>query len=293
MQNIDGFWGFKKREVEICNGKETHALVLNYIIALLKSSQHQDINKFDNKYYARLSYSRIAKRFHWMGTEKIRHILRYLIKCNVLVKKHEMIRGTEYVNNYYTLSNDLYKEYTNSDELNTCIEFDQGGVESDLPNGESDRGGMSNPTPYNKNTLNKKRKKKEEYICQHDPILNDITAQKVMDLWNSIVDEKGTLSNIKELNANRHELIKELSITRLPTIDDWRTYFYSIYQSKFLLGQANGTWKANFEWVLNSSNALKIIEGQYFDKQKKMESNSEIENFRRNILGLGNKKGVI
>ena len=48
------------------------------------------------------------------------------------------------------------------------------------------------------------------------------------------------------------------------TIEAWETYFYSVYQSAFLLGANKRKWRANLDWLLNETNAAKVIDGNYF-----------------------------
>jgi hypothetical protein len=46
----------------------------------------------------------------------------------------------------------------------------------------------------------------------------------------------------------------------------WDNFFKYIAQSDFLTGRA-GKWQADIEWILNSSNIVKIIEGKYENKE--------------------------
>ena len=44
--------------------------------------------------------------------------------------------------------------------------------------------------------------------------------------------------------------------------DNWKSLFYHAAKSDYLMGKVNG-WSMNFDFVINKTNLLKIIEGNY------------------------------
>ena len=49
------------------------------------------------------------------------------------------------------------------------------------------------------------------------------------------------------------------------TVKWWEGYFKYVRESDFLMGK-EAKFKANLEWLINSSNLIKVIEGQYNPK---------------------------
>lgn len=98
--------------------------------------------------------------------------------------------------------------------------------------------------------------------------VNDINYQNVLNSFNSICV---SLPKVKKLTAERKRKIKNLkkNLDNL-TFDD---YFTMIEQSDFLTGR-NGVWNnCNFDWCMKPTNCIKIIEGNYKNKEKVVQSN--------------------
>ena len=98
--------------------------------------------------------------------------------------------------------------------------------------------------------------------------VNGINYQNVLNSFNSICV---SLPKVKKLTAERKRKIKNLkkNLDNL-TFDD---YFTMIEQSDFLTGR-NGVWNnCNFDWCMKPTNCIKIIEGNYKNKEKVVQSN--------------------
>lgn len=98
--------------------------------------------------------------------------------------------------------------------------------------------------------------------------VNGINYQNVLNSFNSICV---SLPKVKKLTAERKRKIKNLkkNLDNL-TFDD---YFTMIEQSDFLTGR-NGVWNnCNFDWCMKPTNCIKIIEGNYKNKEKAVQSN--------------------
>ncbi|MDO8885747.1 hypothetical protein [Candidatus Oleimmundimicrobium sp.] len=130
------------------------------------------------------------------------------------------------------------------------------------------------PTPYptdrvslNGDTLN-----------NHKPITNNhklitinpkskplIPFAEIQNLWN----EKTELAKIVALSKTRKEKIK-LRWEEHPDLSEWATLFITITDIKFLHGENERNWRADFDWVMsNDTNWLKIIEGKYTKQEQK------------------------
>lgn len=102
----------------------------------------------------------------------------------------------------------------------------------------------------NKNEKNEKNKKNEKK-CYTDGEL-----QKIIELFNSICV---SLPNIQMTDSRRRALQNS-------KIKDWEQLFVKVEASDFLSGRVKD-WKASFDWVIKPVNAVKILEGNYDNKQ--------------------------
>lgn len=112
-------------------------------------------------------------------------------------------------------------------------------------------------------------------IGRQDVLLNiiepTITQQaKKDDLFSQIVDVfhelLPDLPNVKALSSRRLTLLKQLMAKhpKAQQLEWWKEYFAVVQASSLLMGRRpNATWKANFEWLINYNNMLKVIEGHY------------------------------
>ena len=107
-----------------------------------------------------------------------------------------------------------------------------------------------------------KNDKNEKHIftslqSQKDGIPHD----EILDIYHTILSELPrvrifTKKRKAMLKARWHEDIKRQNL------DWWQGYFKYVRESEFLMGN-NGKWQANFEWLINASNLVKVTEGQY------------------------------
>ena len=100
-------------------------------------------------------------------------------------------------------------------------------------------------------------------------ISKDISSKKtecenIVSLFNSICV---SLSKVQKLSDKRLKILK----TRLKTYstDDFRKVFEKAEASDFLSGR-NGAWGGcGFDWLIIESNMIKVLEGNYDNKNKK------------------------
>lgn len=78
------------------------------------------------------------------------------------------------------------------------------------------------------------------------------------------------LSGIYKWNEKRKRQVKALWHSELEELTSWKNYFAYIARSKFLTGRAQGkdgrAWKADFDFIINETNFIKIAEGKYDEK---------------------------
>jgi hypothetical protein len=113
----------------------------------------------------------------------------------------------------------------------------------------------------------------------------DLPCQEVVDLFNeNCVD----LPKVKVLSRKRKSAINARVKDYKP--DDVIVFFESVFntvnQSDFLTGKNKEGWTADFDWILNPNNFIKIIEGKY--SQRKLTSQEkQIDMAKRNLSGWG------
>lgn len=171
-------------------------------------------------------------------------------ESGVIVIKHWRI------NNY--LRNDRYQSTTYKEEIET--------LELDNKNAYTERGIPNIGIPsIEKDSIEKDSIDNIRQIRQ--------TAEQILQLYH---EKCPSLPKVLKLTVKRVKLVnarlKEYSI------DDITKVFEKAERSEFLK-HGSGTWKgADFEWILNTNNFLKIMEGNYDNK-----TNTAYETYKKTI----------
>jgi len=88
------------------------------------------------------------------------------------------------------------------------------------------------------------------------------------ELVKTAFNEMTLLKRILKITPKRKAAIDKLKVD-LQSMDSWRAFFSKVNDSDFLCGRKKDSdWEASFDWIINSSNALKILEGNYDNKKK-------------------------
>lgn len=86
-------------------------------------------------------------------------------------------------------------------------------------------------------------------------------CQQVVDAYHSCCP---SLPKVRELTDKRKKQIENRS--KKYGLEDFKNVFTKAEQSDFLSGRS-GTWKScNFDWLINDSNMIKVLEGTYDNK---------------------------
>lgn len=88
-----------------------------------------------------------------------------------------------------------------------------------------------------------------------------IPHAQILDLYHAILPE---LPSVRVFTTKRKAMLRarrQEDKTR-QTLDWWKGYFNHVRKSKFLMGE-RGDFQANFEWLINTSKLVKVIEGNY------------------------------
>ena len=99
----------------------------------------------------------------------------------------------------------------------------------------------------------------EERACTREPVHSK--AQTIVDLFNGLCP---SLSKVTVLSTCREKAIT----ARLKefTVEHFTTVFKKAEASKFLTGRNGKSWRANFDWLINASNFVKVLDGNYDDR---------------------------
>lgn len=109
----------------------------------------------------------------------------------------------------------------------------------------------------------------------------DIDIEKIIETWNSLNLNKLVSIKNKRLDSLKAR-VKEFGF------DEILRAIESIKQSSFLKGNNNRNWTITFDWFIKPNNCIKVIEGNYVDKENKNgfnKSDSGIEGEESGISG--------
>ncbi len=95
-----------------------------------------------------------------------------------------------------------------------------------------------------------------------------VDYQSIVDYYNNACP---SLPRVVKVSDKRKGAIR--SLLKDFTIDEVKSGFDKVEASSFLVG-SDGGWKANFDWLINKNNLLKVVEGNY-DSRKKHKGSSE------------------
>lgn len=98
-----------------------------------------------------------------------------------------------------------------------------------------------------------------ERACTRETVRSK--AQAIVDLFNELCP---SLSKVTVLSTSREKAIT----ARLKefTVEQFTTVFKKAEASKFLTGRNGKAWRANFDWLINASNFVKVLDGNYDDR---------------------------
>lgn len=123
---------------------------------------------------------------------------------------------------------------------------------------QSDASGNPNQTP---NTNHKPLTTNQEPIIEDMSSDDDrVSVKDIVEAWNELAEAKGLAKVVKVTDTRRKQIqarIKEYEP------DDWSKALTAIYKSKFLCGENDRGWKADFDFLLQPKSFVKLVEGAY------------------------------
>ncbi len=126
--------------------------------------------------------------------------------------------------------------------------------------------------------------KEEEQDIEIDN--KNISCQQVVDEYHAICT---SFPKIRRLTPARSNAIK--ARLKSYSLDDFRTVFANAEASSFLKGE-DGGWKASFDWLIKEANMVKVLEGNYADKQKRYGRKEPVPGWMPFTMGDAEKEAI-
>lgn len=106
-----------------------------------------------------------------------------------------------------------------------------------------------------------------------NPLSPSESVKKTIDIYHQIC---GNFSRITAITHERTRAVESL-LSRYSEAEI-KTMFEKASKSDFLNGVNQRSWKANFDWLINESNFLKVLEGNY-DNREILDDSSASDGF--------------
>jgi len=90
---------------------------------------------------------------------------------------------------------------------------------------------------------------------------DDLTVNDVVEAWNDLAVDRGLPKVSMVTEARRRQV--QARIKEYPDAGDWSKALSAIDKSKFLCGDNDRGWRANFDFLLQPSTFIKLLEGTY------------------------------
>lgn len=131
------------------------------------------------------------------------------------------------------------------------------------------------PTKTTNKTTNTKTTKYVDDDSSGEAVVVELRSKRQAIPYQQIVDSYHellpALAQVYKLTETRKTKIKSLWIDELDSIDQWRNYFKFINRSDFLMGRLvardGRAFVADFDFIINSTNFVKIAEEKYHGKK--------------------------
>lgn len=91
---------------------------------------------------------------------------------------------------------------------------------------------------------------------------DDVSYQKIVDTYHECLEN---LPTVRMLTSARRKALRSRIREDAKRKDPewWRGYFEYAASIPFLAGKGESDWKPNFDWLINETNMVKVIEGKY------------------------------
>lgn len=228
----------------------------------------------DFKDTGKMAYMDIGSdRFYWVRYDKVLEDMPILsisrralydrmqkmVKFGVLKHHHHKVGGNF---SYYALGENYVNLVSQpyEDNFNTlCSQLPNVMKSTSEPCEDSFRR-LGSQLP-NKNDSIKDSSFKDDSTRYNSDVKNT-APYRVQSLFNEICT---SLPKVVKMTSGREKAVLKMIKDGI-TMEDFETAFKKAQESSFLKGKI-GTWKANFDWMMNGGNLVKILEGNYDDRK--------------------------
>ena len=118
-----------------------------------------------------------------------------------------------------------------------------------------------------KNKTNTSSSKEEEKAPKGAEAEEDATPYK--DIVNLYHDICQSYPKLKSVSSNRKKAMAARWKEYHGDLEAFRELFTKAEASGFMKGESERGWTADFNWMMNSDNMAKVLEGKYDDKEKR------------------------
>ena len=183
------------------------------------------------------------------------------------------------------------KEQTTEEQTLESQAVENQGVENlPLESQAVENQGQLNTKELNTNKLNTKEVSTKEYIHVKNEFSQ--SCEKIKNKWIKIAYEFDLSGKQLKINDKRKRAINNL--LKEYSLEEMLQAMGKIRTSNFLQGNNKTGWQISFDWFTNKSNFLKVLEGNYDDKEnisnsKKEKKSSNYQEQEKDFVGVTNE----
>lgn len=183
------------------------------------------------------------------------------------------------------------KEQTTEEQtLESQVVENQGVENLPLESQAVENQGQLNTKELNTNKLNTKEVSTKEYIHVKNEFSQ--SCDKIKNNWIKIAHEYKLSGKQLKITDNRKRAINNLLKEYSP--EEVLQAMEKVHTSSFLQGNNKTGWQISFDWFTNKSNFLKVLEGNYDDKEnisnsKKEKKSSNYQEQEKDFVGVTNE----
>lgn len=207
------------------------AVIYQNLVWWTQKNAANERHYYDGRYWTYNSVKAFDSLFPYLTAKQIRTALEKLEQANLIVS-----------GNFNQSAYDRTKWYSPNEQIH-------------LPNVETPFAQKGKPIPDSKPDIKPVR---DMSSGDDQSLENEI--QDVVRAWNELADERDLPKITKVTPTRRKQIVARL---KEYDVDDWSKALTAIYRSKFLCGENDRGWKANFDFLLQPSSFVKLIEGAY------------------------------
>lgn len=109
------------------------------------------------------------------------------------------------------------------------------------------------------------------------PDKNPVSPNRLFGLYNQLCHQNQGMPKAEKLSKGRQAICRA-RIEEYPDESFWLAYFERAGRSEFLHGRAESAragWRGDFDFLINPNNLVKVLEGKYDNREKKIKTIEE------------------